>query len=103
MLTKEIANVIVRETSLRLNRNVNIMDIRGEIIATRDESRLHTVHEGAVEVLKSGETLTIYPDQGKHGKVQNLELISPSSFMRISLESSGLPATPMIWKISGSW
>ncbi len=35
MLTKEIANVIVRETSLRLNRNVNIMDIRGEIIATR--------------------------------------------------------------------
>ncbi|WP_339284919.1 sugar diacid recognition domain-containing protein [Oceanobacillus sp. FSL K6-3682] len=68
MLTKEIANVIVRETSLRLNRNVNIMDIRGEIIATRDESRLHTVHEGAVEVLKSGETLTIYPDQGEAWK-----------------------------------
>ncbi|GAA0323047.1 sugar diacid recognition domain-containing protein [Oceanobacillus sp. FSL W7-1293] len=64
MLTKEIANAIVRETSLRLNRNVNIMDMNGEIIAALDETRLHTVHEGAVEVLSSGETLSIYPEQG---------------------------------------
>ncbi|WP_152655463.1 sugar diacid recognition domain-containing protein [Oceanobacillus sp. CFH 90083] len=68
MLTKEIANAIVRETSIRLNRNVNIMDIRGEIIATRDESRLHTIHEGAVEVLSNGETLFIYPEQGETWK-----------------------------------
>lgn len=65
MLTKEIANTIVRETSLRLHRNINIMNIKGEIIAALDESRLHTVHEGALEVLNSGETLIIYPNQGE--------------------------------------
>ncbi|MBP2077047.1 CdaR family transcriptional regulator [Oceanobacillus polygoni] len=63
MITKEIANAIVRETSLRLDRNVNIMDTKGTIIATKDEKRLHTVHEGAVEVLKSGRALTIYSHQ----------------------------------------
>ncbi|GGP14725.1 CdaR family transcriptional regulator [Oceanobacillus neutriphilus] len=65
MLTKEIANAIVRETSLRLKRNVNIMDIDGVIIATQDTERLNTVHEGAVKVLKNGEALAIYPDQGE--------------------------------------
>ncbi|MDO6448579.1 sugar diacid recognition domain-containing protein [Oceanobacillus profundus] len=63
MITKEIAKTIVRETSLRLGRNVNIMDMDGTIIATKDEKRLHTVHEGAVEVLKNGKSLTIYSHQ----------------------------------------
>ncbi|GAB2548912.1 CdaR family transcriptional regulator [Gracilibacillus alcaliphilus] len=63
ILTKEIADAIVQETSVRLNRNVNIMDTEGLIIATRDESRLHQVHEGALAVLESGKTVIIYTDQ----------------------------------------
>ncbi|MDN3017936.1 sugar diacid recognition domain-containing protein [Paenibacillus sp. BSR1-1] len=59
MLTREIAQTIVLETSLRLNRNINIMDEKGIIIASCDPSRIDDIHEGALEVLKSGETLII--------------------------------------------
>lgn len=65
MITKEIADAIVKETSLRLNRNVNIMNTEGIIIASKDENRLHKVHEGAVEVLKSGKELTIHSHQNQ--------------------------------------
>ncbi|WP_281974714.1 CdaR family transcriptional regulator [Halobacillus litoralis] len=58
-LTKKIAEDIVRETSLRLNRNVNIMNMEGIIIAAHDERRVGSVHEGAVEVLKKRSTLAI--------------------------------------------
>ncbi len=63
MLTKKIAHEIVKETSLRLQRNVNIMDINGVIIATQDRSRIGLVHEGALEVLKNGKTLIIRSQQ----------------------------------------
>lgn len=60
LLTKNIANDIVKETSQRLNRNVNIMNMNGIIIATQDKTRIGTVHKGAVEVLKTQKTVTIY-------------------------------------------
>jgi carbohydrate diacid regulator len=59
MLTRVIAQTIVLETSLRLSRNINIMDEKGIIIASGDPSRIDNIHEGALEVLKSGETLNI--------------------------------------------
>lgn len=65
MLSREIAQTIVIETSLRLNRNINIMDEKGIIIASGDPSRVDDIHEGALEVLKSGETLIIpFNDKG---------------------------------------
>ncbi|MED1472084.1 CdaR family transcriptional regulator [Bacillus salipaludis] len=65
MLTREIAQTIVLETSLRLNRNINIMNEKGIIIASCDSSRIDDIHEGALEVLKSGETLIIpYNEEG---------------------------------------
>lgn len=48
MLTREIAQTIVLETSLRLNRNINIMDEKGIIIASGDPSRIDNIHEGAL-------------------------------------------------------
>ncbi|MBM7691529.1 carbohydrate diacid regulator [Peribacillus deserti] len=59
MLTREIAETIVQETSVRLNRNVNIMNDQGIIIASRDSSRLYHIHEGALEVLKTGMSFSI--------------------------------------------
>ncbi|WP_240375933.1 CdaR family transcriptional regulator [Bacillus piscicola] len=67
MLTKEIADMIVKETSVRLNRNINMMNEEGVILASCDEERITDIHEGAVHVLKSGETLIIYPgDQSQY-------------------------------------
>ncbi|MCK6258890.1 helix-turn-helix domain-containing protein [Fictibacillus sp. KIGAM418] len=59
MLTTEIAEMIVKETSARLNRNVNIMSNKGIIIASCDSSRLYHMHEGALEVLRTEQPFTI--------------------------------------------
>jgi carbohydrate diacid regulator len=63
MLSKEIAQTIVKETSHHLNRNINIMDEKGKIIASGDPSRIDDIHEGALDVLKNSETLIITSDQ----------------------------------------
>jgi carbohydrate diacid regulator len=63
MLTREIAIDIVKETSMRLHRNINIMNEKGIIIASGDFSRIDDIHEGALEVLKKGWSLTIHPDK----------------------------------------
>lgn len=59
MLTREIAEAIVKETMIRLNRNINIMDESGTIIASGDPSRIKQVHEGALEVIRKGKRLII--------------------------------------------
>lgn len=59
MLSKSIAAEIVKETMIRLNKNINIFDTNGIIIATGDEKRLHCFHEGALYVVKTGKTLVI--------------------------------------------
>ncbi|MBO8164145.1 MAG: helix-turn-helix domain-containing protein [Brevibacillus sp.] len=59
MLTREMAQAIVKETMNRLNRNINIMDASGMIIASGDPSRLDERHEGALHVLRTGRPLII--------------------------------------------
>ncbi|KRE39696.1 CdaR family transcriptional regulator [Paenibacillus sp. Soil522] len=59
MLTREIAEAIVKETMNRLNRNINIMNDSGMIIASGDPSRINQVHEGALEVFRTGKPLII--------------------------------------------
>ncbi len=59
MLSKEIAEQIVKETMERLNRNVNIMDESGVIIASGDKTRINSIHEGALEVIKTKQPFII--------------------------------------------
>lgn len=59
MITREIAEMLVKETSKVMNLNINIMDEEGVIIATGDPSRLDSIHEGALEVVKTGKELEI--------------------------------------------
>lgn len=59
MLTKKIAGEIVEQTMIRLNRNVNIMDHQGTIIASGDRNRIDHLHEGALEVLRTGKPVII--------------------------------------------
>ncbi|WP_413375452.1 CdaR family transcriptional regulator [Alkalihalobacillus sp. 1P02AB] len=62
MLTQEIAKDIVEQTTIRLNRNINIMDNTGTIIASADPSRVNQVHDGAIEVIQTGKTLIIHQE-----------------------------------------
>ncbi|HSI66764.1 MAG TPA: sugar diacid recognition domain-containing protein [Planococcus sp. (in: firmicutes)] len=59
MLTKQLAEEIVRQTMIRLNRNLNVMDTNGMILASGDIERVERIHEGAAHVAKTGESLWI--------------------------------------------
>ncbi len=59
MLTSEIANNIVQETMTRLDRNINIINTEGYIIASGDPSRVGKMHVAALEAIQSGQTIVI--------------------------------------------
>lgn len=94
MLTTEIANEIVKETSLRIDRNVNIMNNKGEIIASRDKSRVGKIHEGALEVLKRGETLIIPSDQNEIWRGAQSGINLPIVFQERVLGVIGITGNP---------
>ncbi|UUZ85318.1 hypothetical protein LJK88_18195 [Paenibacillus sp. P26] len=52
MLTRELAEEIVRETMVRLNRNINLMDPAGIILASGDSGRVGQFHEAAAEAIR---------------------------------------------------
>ncbi|MEH7224126.1 sugar diacid recognition domain-containing protein [Bacillus sp. JJ1566] len=76
MITREIAEMLVKETSKVMNLNINIMDEEGVIIATGDPSRLNSIHEGALEVVKTGQLLEITSDNQRQlrGTQQGINL-----------------------------
>lgn len=59
MLLEKIATEIVKETSLRIKRNINIMNLEGKIIAALDEHRVGDTHQGAIEVINTRQRLII--------------------------------------------
>lgn len=64
MHLREIAQKIVDATMEVIdNRNVNIMDRDGMIIASGEKNRINTYHKGADDVIKSGKIIEIYPEE----------------------------------------
>ncbi|GAF66032.1 hypothetical protein BTS2_2932 [Bacillus sp. TS-2] len=59
MLSREIASDIVEQTTIRLKRNINIMDETGVIIASANPERINQIHYAAIEVLRTGKTIVI--------------------------------------------
>lgn len=56
MITKQLAEEIVEQTMIRLNRNLNVMDTNGMILASGEKERIDKIHEVAAQVARSGET-----------------------------------------------
>lgn len=59
MITKQLAEEIVAQTMIQLNRNLNVMDTNGMILASGDADRIERIHEGAAYVAKSEKVLWI--------------------------------------------
>lgn len=53
-ISKETAQEIVEEISREIGENINLMDESGRIIASVDEKRIDTIHEGAKKIVRDG-------------------------------------------------
>ncbi|WP_342601581.1 sugar diacid recognition domain-containing protein [Peribacillus sp. FSL E2-0159] len=94
MLTQEIAMEIVKQTTNRLNRNINIMDDKGTIIASGNRERIDQLHFGAMEVLKTGKPLIIH-EKGRHqwtGVLPGINL--PINFQNVIIGVIGITGDP---------
>lgn len=59
LITKKLAEEIVEQTMVRLNRNLNVMDTNGMILASGEKDRVDRIHEGAAYVAKTRRPLWI--------------------------------------------
>lgn len=62
-ISPELAQRIVDIIIPVVHRNVNLMDLRGQIIASGHPHRIGTVHMGARIAIEHGETIEIFPDE----------------------------------------
>lgn len=67
-ITHKLAQDIVDKTMKILEKNINIMNENGVIIASGDKSRLNQYHEGAAQVIREGKKLEIYSKDINHLK-----------------------------------
>lgn len=63
MLSIKLAEDIVAQTMMRLHHNINVIDIDGVILASGERGRVDSIHEGAIEVAKTGKPLYIETDE----------------------------------------
>lgn len=61
-LSSKQAQQIVYEMEKIIEKNINIMNNDGIIIASKDTDRIGIFHEGARNVIEHGETVTIFPE-----------------------------------------
>ncbi|TDL92261.1 hypothetical protein E2R55_04210 [Vibrio vulnificus] len=94
MLTQEFAMEIVKQTTNRLNRNINIMDDKGIIIASGNHERIDQLLIGAMEVLKT-EKPFIISENDDHQLVGVLPGINfPINFQNVIIGVIGITGDP---------
>ncbi len=54
LLSIKLAEEIVHQTMLRLHHNINVISVDGVILASGDKERIDSIHEGAIQVAKTG-------------------------------------------------
>lgn len=69
MLSIKLAEEIVDQTMLRLHHNINVIGPNGVILASGDKERVDLIHEGAIEVVRTGMPLVI--DEKLSGQFHN--------------------------------
>ncbi|CVK19463.1 CdaR family transcriptional regulator [Sporomusa sphaeroides] len=62
IITAELAQHIVDNIMPLVQQNINIMDSAGVIVGSGQKSRLNTYHQGAMEVIRSGQVVEIFPE-----------------------------------------
>lgn len=58
-ITRQLADIIVKKTKELTLMNMNVMDRNGMIISSSDPQRIGTLHKGAIEVIRTGDEMTI--------------------------------------------
>ncbi len=76
MLEKALAEKLIEQVTEYTSYNVNIMDEKGVIIASRSRERVGTFHEAAYELLQgTGDMLTVMDGEEYPGSLRGMNLV----------------------------
>ena len=95
MLTKQLADEIVEQTMVRLNRNLNVMDTNGMILASGEKKRINKIHEGAAFVAKTENVLWITKENMAHWHGTKPGVNMPIHFQQKLVGVIGITGNPM--------
>lgn len=62
MITYQLAEQIVSQTSLRLHHNINVMGLDGTILASGDKTRIDHIHTATAEIISTKLPVSIYEE-----------------------------------------
>lgn len=94
MITKKLAEEIIHQTMVRLQRNLNVMDTNGMILASGESARIENIHEGAVYVAKTGEILWITEENLSRWHGAKLGVNMPIHFQNNLVGVIGITGNP---------
>ncbi|OIJ17202.1 hypothetical protein BKP37_01335 [Anaerobacillus alkalilacustris] len=91
IITAEKAQAIVNELKSVIGNNINLMNHEGSIIASIDPNRIGTIHEGALEVIRTNQEYFVQTDDEYKGVKQGINL--PVRFQSKVVAVIGLTGT----------
>lgn len=94
MLTKKLAEEVIHQTMVRLERNLNVMDTNGMILASGESARIEHIHEGAAYVAKTGEVLWITEKNLSKWRGAKLGVNMPIYFQNTLVGVIGITGNP---------
>lgn len=90
-IQKGLANNIVIEMKKIIEKDLNFIDINGKIIASTDEKRIGTYHEGAKKSIKENKVIIIDWDEQFPGAKEGINI--PLQFLNETIGAIGISGT----------
>ncbi|TVX98324.1 CdaR family transcriptional regulator [Cohnella terricola] len=94
MLTPEFAEWIVAETMQRVNRNINIFDASGKVLASGDKSRIGQFHKAAYEAIQQKKTYSVGQEITKQWKGVQAGINMPIEYRGAVVGAVGISGDP---------
>jgi carbohydrate diacid regulator len=95
-LTPQLAQTIVDRTMEIVDYNINIMNQNGVIIGSGDEGRINDLHEGAKQVIKTGQPLQISKQDEKELAGSKPGINLPINLNEETIGVVGITGTPEV-------
>ncbi len=94
LLSIKLAEEIVHQTMMRLHHNINVINTDGVILASGDKDRVDSIHEGAIQVAKTGVPLLIEEDFSKEFRNSRRGINLPIRFHEKIIGVIGITGNP---------
>ncbi len=94
VITKELAQPIVDKLMEVLSNHINIINHEGIIVASTEESRINTFHEGTIEAINIGNKILFYENDISRYKGTKQGITIPIKFHNSFIGAVGITGEP---------